>query len=151
MPFGLCNTSATFQRLMQVVLAGLEWSSCFVCIDDILVALKTFEEHLSHLREVFNRLRKAGLHLKPKKCSILCDQVVYLGHVISITPDPAKVQKVQEFPVPTDISKLRQFLGLASYYRKFVPAFAKIAAPLHLQTKRTSACNNAFCKLKELL
>ena len=83
MPFGLCNAPATFQRLMQVVLAGLEWSSCFVYIDDILVASKSFEEHLSHLKEVFSRLRKAGLCLKPKKCSFLCDQVVYLGHVIS--------------------------------------------------------------------
>ena len=160
MPFGLCNAPATFQRLMQVVLAGLEWSSCFVYIDDILVASKTFEEHLSHLKEVFSRLRKAGLRLKPKKCSFLCDKVVYLGHVISkegIAPDPTKVQKVRNFPVPTDVSKLRQFLGLASYYRRFVPAFAKIAASLHSLTKKnsticwTTACDNAFCKLKELL
>ena len=160
MPFGLCNAPATFQRLMQVVLAGLEWSSCFVYIDDILVASRSFEEHLSHIKEVFSRLRKAGLCLKPKKCSFLCDQVVYLGHVISkkgIAPDPAKVQKVRDFPAPTDVSKLRQFLGLASYYRRFVPAFAKIAAPLHSLTKKSSTfcwtctCDTAFCKLKELL
>ena len=99
------------------------------------------------------------MRLKPK-LFLSCDQVVYLGHVISkegIAPDPAKVQKVRDFPVPTNVSKLRQFLGLASYYRRFVPAFAKIAAPLHSLTKKkspfcwTSACDNAFCKLKELL
>ena len=73
MPFGLCNAPATFQRLMQVVLAGLEWTSCFVYIDDILVASKTFDEHMVHLQEVFDRLRKAGLRLKPKKCSFLRD------------------------------------------------------------------------------
>lgn len=126
----------------------------------ILVALKTFEEHVSHLEEVLSQLRKAGVCLKPKKCSFLCEQVVYLGHVISkegIDPDAAKVQKVRDFPVPTDVSKLRQFLGLASYYRRFVPAFAKIASSLHSLTKKnspfcwTSACEKFFCRLKNLL
>jgi len=68
MPFGLCNTPATFQRLMQVVLAGLEWKYCFVYLDNILVCSKTFGEHLEHLWLVFERLRRARLTLKPKKC-----------------------------------------------------------------------------------
>lgn len=99
MPFGLCNAPATFQRLMQVVLAGLEWDCCFVYIDDILVASKTFEEHLYHLQLVFDRLRKAylRLRLKPTKCLFLCEEVPYLGFVISkhgIRPDPSKTDKV---------------------------------------------------------
>jgi len=116
MPFGLCNAPATFQRLMQVVLAGLEWKSCFIYLDDILIASQTFEEHLKHLREVFCRLRKAMLRLKPKKCHILRTEVQYLGHVVSVT-------------------EVRRFLGLASYYRRFIPDFAKIANPLHALTK----------------
>jgi len=110
MPFGLCNAPATFQRLMQVVLAGLDWKSCFVYLDDILIASQTFEEHLKHLREVFCRLRKAMLRLKPKKCHILRTEVQYLGHVVSaegIRPDPAKVEKVMSYTVPTDVTEVR--------------------------------------------
>lgn len=160
MPFGLCNAPATFQWLMQVILAGLEWKCCFVYLDDILVASRTFEEHLSHLQEVFRRLREAGLRLKPKKCAILREEVAYLGHTISqegIKPDPAKVHKVRTFPVPTDVTTLRQFLGLASYYRKFIQGFAEVASPLHELTKKgssfcwTSACEEAFQTLKDLL
>ena len=160
MPFGLCNAPATFQRVMQAVLAGLEWNSCFVYLDDILIASRTLEEHLRHIKEVFGRLRDAGLRLKPKKCLFLRNEVPYLGHVISadgIRPDPAKTDKVKSFPVPHDVTTLRQFIGLASYYRRFVPGFAKIAAPLHALTKKdvpfnwTPQCDEAFCKLKDLL
>ncbi|MCG8624860.1 MAG: hypothetical protein MJE68_23035, partial [Proteobacteria bacterium] len=110
--------------------------------------------------EVFDRLRKAGLRLKPKKCLLLRKEVPYLGHVISkegIRPDPAKTVKVQQFPTPVDVTKVRQFLGLASYYRRFIPGFAQIAAPLHALTKKnavfhwTPECDSAFSKLKELL
>ena len=75
MPFGLCNVPATFQCIMQAVLAGLEWNSCFVYLDDILIASRTLEEHLRHIKEVFGRLRDAGLRFKPKKCLFLCDEV----------------------------------------------------------------------------
>ena len=160
MPFGLCNAPATFQRFMQAVLIGLEWKCCFVYIDDILVCSETLEEHLEHLQQVFTRLRMAGLTLKPRKCSFLKDEVLYLGHVIAkggILPDPAKTQKVKDFPVPTDVTKLRQFLGLASYYRRFIPGFAKLAHPLHALTKKevnfywSCDCQQAFEKLKQLL
>ena len=160
MPFGLCNAPATFQRLLQTVLSGLEGKFCFVYIDDILVCSKSFEEHLQHLQEIFERLRKANLTLKPKKCSFLQRQVAYLGHVISsdgISPDPSKIQKVRDYPVPTDVKKVRQFLGLASYYRRFIPGFAKIANPLHALTKKEEVfqwsvkCQAAFDLLKQKL
>lgn len=161
MPFGLCNAPSTFQRLMQTVLAGLEWKCCFVYIDDILVCSWTFEEHIAHFQLVLERLCKANLKLKLRKCSFLCEVVQYLGHTISrhgIAPDPAKTTKVRNYPVPTDVTKLiRQFLGLASYYRRFIPNFAKVSGPLHLLTKKsvrfewTVQCQEAFELLKELL
>ena len=95
LPFGLCNGPSTFQRLMEVVLSGLVWDSCFVYIDDVLVCSRTFEEHLQHLRQVFTRLREANLKLKPKKCLFLRDEVSYLGHVVTregIHPDPSKTE-----------------------------------------------------------
>ena len=160
MPFGLCNGPATFQRLMEIVLAGLEWKCCVVYVDDILVCSKTLEEHKEHLQQVFERLRQAGLKLKPSKCSFLCREVVFLGHVISVdgvSPDPAKTEKVRDYPVPVDVSSVRQFLGLASYYRRFVPGFSKIAAPLYVFSKKsvtfswTDECQKAFDQLKQLL
>ena len=160
MPFGLCNAPATFQRLMQRVLARLEYKSCFIYLDDVLVASKTFEDHLTHLREVFNRLRTSNLHLKPRKCELIGDKVPFLGHVVSaqgIEPDPAKTERIKNYPAPTDVTEVRRFLGLASYYRRFVPKFALIAAPIHVLTKKnvpfqwTDECESAFNQLKVAL
>ena len=103
MPFGLCNAPATFQRLMEIVLAGLTRRSCMVYIDDILVFSETFEEHLAHLRQVLDRLRQVGLRLKPKKCDFVKDKVRYLGHIVSargIEVDPVKTEAVHNFPRP---------------------------------------------------
>ena len=145
---------------MQTVLAGIDGKSCFVYIDDILVCSRTFEEHLEHLQVVFERLRAANLKLKVGKCVFLQEQVKYLGHTISrqgIAPDVSKVEKVQHFPVPTDVLTLRQFLGLASYYRRFIKNFAAVSSPLTALTKKgvlfewTTHCQGAFDKLKNLL
>ena len=160
MPFGMCNAPATFQRLMEVVLAGLLWKSCFAYIDDILVCSQTFSEHIEHLGQVFARLRKASLRLKARKCLFLRDEVPYLGHIVTkdgLKPDPMKTEKMRLYPTPMNISQVRQFLGLASYYRRFVPEFSKIASPLHSLLKRdayfqwTMESENAFNKLKQLL
>jgi len=124
MPFGLCNAPATFQRLMDMVLTGLQWNSCVVYIDDIIIPGKTFGEHLSNLQQVFERLDKAGLKLQPHKCHFLQPRVPFLGHVVSaegISPDPDKTQKVREWPIPTSVKEIQQFLGLASYYRRILP------------------------------
>ena len=160
MPFGLCNAPATFQRLMQRVLAGLEYKSCFIYLDDVLVASKTFRDHLTHLCEVFDRLRSSNLRLKPRKCELIRDKVPFLGHVVStqgIEPDPAKTEKIKNYPTPTDVTEVRRFLGLASYYRRFVPKFASIASPMHSLTKKnmpfqwTDGCESAFSQLKAAL
>ena len=113
-------------------------------IDDILVCSKMFDDHLTHLQQVFDRLHNANLKLKARKCLLLREEVPYLGYVVSqkgIYPDPGKVVKVKEYPTPTDVSQVRQFLGLASYYRRFIKGFSKIAAPLNaLLCKDASFC-----------
>ena len=160
MPFGLCNAPATFQRLMESVLSGLAREKCLVYLDDVLVIGSTFQEHLKNLREVFTRLAKAGLKLKPSKCKLIRKELDFLGYVVSrngISVDPKKVSAVTKFQTPVDVKSLRAFLGLASYYRRFVPAFSSVANPLYSLTRKDVAfvwsqeCDTAFTQLKELL
>jgi hypothetical protein len=97
MPFGLCNAPATFKRLMERVLKGLQWVSCLVYLDDIIIFAKSFDEMMSRLQEILDRLRGAGLKLKPSKCFLFQKQVAYLGHVVGrdgISCDEAKVTAV---------------------------------------------------------
>ena len=103
MPFGLTNTPATFQRLMDLVLAGLQWSQCLVYLDDVIILGKSFPEHLANLGLVFPQLRTAGLILQPKKYDFLKYKVTYLGHVVSeqgVATDPSMVKKVALWPAP---------------------------------------------------
>ena len=160
MPFGLCNAPATFQRLMDMVLTGLQWSSCIVYIYDIIVVGRTFDEHLQNLKEVFKRLDNAGLKLQPHKYQFLQPKVQFLGHVVSaegISPDPSKTSQVREWPIPTSVKETQQFLGLASYYRRFIKNFASITSPLHKLTEKkanfqwTSQCQDSFDCLKNCL
>ena len=160
MPFGLTNASATFQRLMETVLAGLVRKICFVYLDDILIIGKTFEDHLENVARVLDRLQEAGLKLKPSKCNFLLKQVQYLGHTISdrgISPDARKVEAVKNIPKPIDLKSLRSFLGLASYYRRFIPGFSAKANPLFKLTRKnvdffwSDDCQAAFDRLKQLL
>lgn len=160
MPFGLCNAPATFQRLMDLVLAGLQWSHCLVYLDDVIVLGRTFEDHLHNLQAVFHRFREAGLKLKLPKCAFFQSKVQYLGHIISeegVAPDPAKIQKVVSWPTPTSTREVQQFLGFASYYRRFIRDFARVAKPLHRLTERTKSflwtadCQSAFEELRHRL
>ena len=160
MPFGLCNAPGTFQRLMERVLAGLHWTSCLVYIDDIIIFSQTMQEHLHHLRDVFTRLRDANLKIKPAKCHLLQKSVDYLGHTIScegVRANLAKIQGISAWKTPTDSKELKRFLGLASYYRRFVKNFAQIASPLHRLTQAgrkwswTPECESAFTQLKQQL
>ena len=146
MPFGLTNAPAVFQRLMQRVLEGAnpEDSPDFVdvYIDDVLLFSHTAEDHIKHLRVVLAKLRRASLMLKPSKCHFIRKSIQYLGHVITprgLLPKESQVDAVRHFPVPTDVSAVRQFLGLASYYRRFVKGFAKLASPLHYLTRKDVA------------
>ena len=158
MPFGLCNAPATFQRLMEQVLAGLHWTTCLVYLDDIIIFSKSIEQHLAQLSDVFARLKGAGLKIRPKKCRLLQTSVQYLGHIISgegVRTDPAKISCVANWPIPRNKTDLQRFLGFASYYRRFVRSFAQLASPLHALTQKgaqwvwTEGCNNAFFELKK--
>jgi hypothetical protein len=160
MPFGLHNAPATFQRAMQEVLRGLNWKFVLCYLDDVIIFSNSFSEHLSHLKQVFDRFRQAGLKLQPKKCSFGQKEVKYLGHIVSekgVATDPDKVKLVKEYPTPTKVSEVRSFLGFVGYYRKYVKDFCKIAEPLTNLTRKDvhfvwdERCINAFETLKQKL
>lgn len=122
MPFGLANSPSTFERLMEDVFRGLQWSECLIYIDDIIVPGKT-EETLQRLEHVFERLQTANLKLKPSKCNLFQREITVLGHVVSengVHTDPDKTKAVQDWLIPTSTKEIRSFLGLCSYYRRFV-------------------------------
>ena len=140
LPFGLNNAPSTFQRLMDRVLARLKWQMCLVYLDDVLVFGKTFEEHQKRLECVLIALEKAGLTLNVSKCIFATNRIFHLGHIIDengIRPDPEKISALVNFKVK-NVKSLRGFLGLASFYRRFVPEFAAIAHPLHVLLKKNS-------------
>lgn len=155
MPFGLAGAPSSFQRLMDKVLRGLPFN-----LDDILVHSPSIETHSHHLQTVFKQLSDAGLTLRGRKCHIGLTAVSYLGHIFSasgMSPDPTKVQCVQRWPPPTNATEVRQFLGLASYYRRYIQYFSSVAAPLNALTQKghqfawTHDCDKAFTTLKEHL
>ncbi|XP_071478188.1 uncharacterized protein [Diadema antillarum] len=134
MPFGLCNAPSTFQRAMERCLGELNHSCCVVYLDDIIVFGRTVEEHIANLEKVIQRLDMHGFKLKATKCKLLQTGVKYLRHVLSaegIATDPEKTETIRNWPTPQNVKELRAFLGLASYYRKFIPNLAKIASPLN--------------------
>ena len=139
MPFGLCNAPSTFQRLMDRVLKGLKNKNVVVYLDDVNVFSRTWEEHLKHLREVFERFRKSGLRLNIKKCFFAQPSLSFLGFIVSekgVQTDQSKVEKMVNFPAPTNTTQLRGFLGLVGYYRQFIADFSKVAHPLNLLLRK---------------
>eukprot|EP00877_Chromochloris_zofingiensis_P000206 jgi/Chrzof1/10186/Cz04g31320.t1 len=161
MPFGLCNAPSTCQSLMHKIFAP--HLDEFVCIylDDILVYSRSMDEHLEHLRVVLSVLREHKLFAKRKKCEFAKASLSFLGHVLSkdgIQVDVSKVQAILDWPQPTDVHELRSFLCMCSYYCRFVPQFAKVAAPLTDLTRNNRSLQEwdvpqqaAFDTLKHLL
>ena len=161
MPFGLNRAPATFQRLMDQVLRGLEGFSA-AYIDDVVIFSASWEGHLMEVHTVLGRLRQAGLTAKPRKCQFGMQECTYLGHVVGggvVKPHSSKVEAVVSFPVPKTKKEVRTFLGLSGYYRKFIPGYAGVAIPLTDLTRKsaptcvrwTSECEVAFNQLKSLL
>ncbi|XP_048484046.1 uncharacterized protein LOC125490066 [Plutella xylostella] len=133
MPFGLKNAPSTFQKLMNTCLSGLQGTRCFVYLDDIVVYSHDLNSHINNLKSVFERLRNFNLKLQPGKCEFLRTEVAYLGHIIGehgVKPNPEKIKAVSEYPIPNSPKDIKSFLGLVSYYRRFIPDFSKLAKPL---------------------
>lgn len=160
MPFGLANAPAVFQRTINKVLGNLRYGSALAYMDDILVPSIDFASGLASLREVLISLKEAGLTLRLKKCCFFMEKVDYLGHEISsegVQPGSRKTDAVSNFPTPTNVHTVRQFLGLASYFRKYINGFATIARPLTSLTKKDMAFvwkeeqQTSFKTLKEKL
>ena len=162
MPFGLADAQATCQRLVDTkLIRGLE-DHAAAYVDDLTVFSMSWEEHLVHLQDMLERLRDAGLTVKPKKCKFGMKETEYLGHVVGngvVKPCQSKTEAVKKFQVPETKKQVRSFLGLAGYYRKFIKNFSDLAAPLTNLTKKrepqkvkwTQECDQAFRQLKEVL
>jgi transposase InsO family protein len=160
LPFGLTNAPPGFQRIMDVVLAGLKYSSVLCYLDDIVIFSKDFDTHVKDVQEVLLRLEEFQLTLKPSKCQWAQSEIHYLGHVVSaegVRPDQSKLAAVEHYPAPRNVKEIRSFVGFASYYRKFIFDFARIAAPLNKLLCKEQAWQwgpqevRAFNKLKKAL
>ena len=157
-PFSLAQAPAYFMKLINMVLTDINFAMGY--LDDIIIYSKTEEEHLEHLRIIFDRLRQAGLKLKLQKCDFFKKHIQYLGHLISdegIQPLPEKLESIRKVSVPTNPKEVKQFLGLVGYYRKFIPRFADISRVLTKLTRKdidfewTQKCQDCFYMLKDCL
>ena len=160
MPFGLTNALPVFKDLMNRVFSPYLNKFVIVFIDDILVYSSSPEEHAEHLRTVLQILRERQLYAKFSKCQFWLDKVAFLGHVIlaeGISVDPQNIEAIVNWKSPTNVSKVRSFLGLAGYYRKFVEGFSKIATPLTNLLKKdkkfewSDTCQHSFEELRQRL
>jgi hypothetical protein len=159
MPFGLCNAPSTFQALMNDILDNYLWKFVLVFFDDILIYSRTWEDHLQHIRQVLALLQLNSVFLKKLKCSFGQIVVGYLGHIISdqgVAVDPDKIKAITSWPQPVIVPQLKGFLGLASYYRKFIKHYGAIAKPLTDLLKKDNFCwtelaTTSFKQLKQVL
>jgi len=160
MPFGLCTAPSTFQRTVNLVLSPVLGKHTIAYLDDIVVHSATFEEHIKHLNETLLLLDKAGFKLNLEKCDFAVSNFRFLGYRVTpqgFLPDPEKVKSIEEMLPPKNQKGVRRFLGAAGFFRKFVPKYAKIAAPLTRLTRKDVRFvwgpdqRDAFIKLKDLL
>ena len=160
MPFGLCNAPSEFQRVMNSVLGDLIGKCVLVYIDDIVIYSQSPEEHADHLKQVLQKLKEAGLKVKPSKCAIAQAEVELLGYVVNdqgIRPQLKKIEAIQKLARPKSVKEVRSFLGMTGYYRQCIPDYAKIAEPLVRLTRKYERFvwederEEAFEKLKAIL
>lgn len=159
MPFGLTNAPAVFQALVNDVLRDFLNRTVFVYLDDILIFSRTPDEHIQHVRQVLQRLLENKLFVKAEKCEFHVNSVSFLGFILEsgqMKTDPAKIQAVANWPRPTSVKQLQQFLGFANFYRRFIRNYSRVAAPLTKLTSPATAfswtpeAEAAFSDLKKL-
>ena len=156
MGFGLCNVPASYARVMNLVLRGLNWKTLLAFLDDVLIMGKSFDDHLD---AALKRFRKIGLKLKPKKCIFFQKEVEFLGRLISndkLSVTDADIQSVALWPVPACSKDVERFMGLANYHRSFIKNFSQLADPLYRVVGKkkfqwTDEQQQAFDNLKEAL
>ena len=137
MSFGLCNAPSIYQRLISIVLRGLITRICLAYLDDVIVYSRSNYQHLRDLRAVFERISTAGLKLKPSKCQLFKDEVLYLGHVVNaagVSPDPAKLRVLSTWPVPETVRDVQSFYGYINFYGEFIPNSTHLTEPLYSLT-----------------
>jgi hypothetical protein len=153
MSFGLTNAPAYFMNLMNKVFMEELDKFVVVFIDDILVYSKSVEEHEQHLRVVLGKLKAHKLYAKFSKCEFWLEKISFLGHILTaegVAVDPGKVEIVSNWQQSTNVSKIRSFVGLAGYYRRFIEGFSKIARPMTELLKKekkfnwTESCEKSF-------
>lgn len=158
LPFGLKNAPASFQKMMQHVLAGYVGQIALAYLDDVVVFSENFDDHLDHLRRIFERFKIHGLHCGIKKCQFARKHVEYLGHVLTDTENlahPKHLAQLTDYPAPTSLRQVRAFLGTAGWLREFIPRFSEKAAPLYSLTKKgrpfrwTSEAQRAYEEIKQ--
>ncbi|CAF1497807.1 unnamed protein product [Adineta ricciae] len=144
---GLTNAPASFQRVMNNLLVTGRWDYVVVYLDDIVIFSHSLEEHTQHVDEILSILDNAHFKVSPSKCTIAARQIEFLGHIVSATtvePSPDKIQVILDIAPPRTLSQVNRFLGKIGYYRKFIPDFARIAAPLHKVTNKTRTKRHEF-------
>lgn len=160
MPFGLMNAPATFQRTMDNVFSKFKWKFVLVYLDDIIIYSKNKQDHVAHLKQVFNVLKENCFKLKLSKCKFFQEELLYLGYIINrngILPNNERMQAIQNIPKPSNAKELQSFLGLLNYYRKWVKNFSIIAKPLYILLQKdikfdwNSEHETAFATLKNSL
>ena len=160
LPFGLSNATITFQETMCKVFQGMNWKMVLIYVDDFLILSQNFEQHLQHLKMVFERLDTANLKLSPAKCQFAVKEVKFLGHIVSkkgIQANPEKCEAIKNFPQPNNVKQLRSFIGLSNFYRKFIKDYSKKISPLNQLLKKgkkfvwCEKCQLAFDKVKQSL
>ena len=148
MPFGLCNTPATFQQLMQNCMGELNLVHCLIYLDDLIVFSQMEEEHLHWLHVVFDQLREYNLKLKPSKCNLFKEKINYLAHQVSkqgVWPSNVNLQAIATCALPRTYTEIRAFLCLVGHYRQFIRGFAKIAQPLNEHLVGEGASRKSEC------
>ena len=160
LPFGLQGGPSTCQRLLEHIMKGLQWVSVIIYMDDLTCFGKTFDQAFDNLKQVLQRLKDANLKVKTSKCFLFQTSVSFLGHRVSeegIATDPEKINKVREWPVPSNLTEVKSFLGLCSYYRSFIDHYGDVAKPLNELSRKDkefvwdNQCQAVFELLKEKL